>query len=477
MAARERPRPARSRLGPVLVVLTVIAAAATVGAVVTGADHASSSTTSTVRHLTTPVLSARRVGPLVADRIADAALRPALDTFLVKAPPQTCLSVAAVDHVAYEHNPDLAVAPASTQKLVTSTVLLDQLGPETRLRTKVVAANPPSGDGTVDGDLWLVGGGDPLLETKDYAGHFFDQPQLFTPLESLADAVATAGVKHVAGRVVGDESRYDGLRVVPSWSPRFTAQHQLGPLSALNVNDNVRDWPSRQQPLTPDGVGVSDPPSNAAERFRSLLQERGVSVDGGGGNGAAPANGRELAGVDSLPVRDLVREMLLESDNQTAEILLKELGRVKGGAPTTAAGLAVVKTVAPRLGLPANGLAPVDGSGLDDNNRETCRILLTALTRSGPSPLVPLLAVAGQTGTLTTRFKGSPVAGRLRAKTGSLNSVSSLAGQLPTAKGETVTFAFVQNGPNVDTRLQDQLVAILDTYPNGPTAAELSPLP
>lgn len=461
-----------------LALLAVFAVAATVAAVVTGADHGSSGGASTVRRLTTPVLSARRVGPVVADRIADAALRPTLDTLLAMASPQTCLSVDAVDHTAYERNPDLAVAPASTQKLVTATVLLDQLGADTKLRTKVVAVNPPGADGTVDGDLWLVGGGDPLLDTKDYAAHFFDQPQLFTPLEALADAVVAAGVKHVGGRLVGDESRYDALRVVPSWSPRFTAQHQLGPVSALNVDDNLRDWPSHQQRLMPDGVGVDDPPTNAAVRFRTLLEGRGVSVGGASGKGAAPAKGRELAGVDSLPMRDLVREMLLESDNQTAETLLKELGRVKGGAATTAAGLAVVKAVAPRLGLPANGLAPLDGSGLDDNNRETCRILSAALTRGGPaSPIVPLLAVAGQTGTLTTRFKASPVTGRLRAKTGSLNSVSALAGQLPTSQGDTVTFAFVQNGPNLDARLQDQLVAILDTYPNGPAAAELSPLP
>ncbi len=232
-------------------------------------------------------------------------------------------------------------------------------------------------------------------------------------------------------------------------------------------------------PLTPDGVGVADPATNAADTLAGLLRARGVEV-GGTGAGTAPSDATELAGIDSLPMKDQVTEMLRESDNQTAEVLVKVLGLLKGGAGTTAAGVKVIKDAAPGLGLPVEGLAPVDGSGLDDTNRQTCHILTETLASTRESDLVGLLlAVAGRSGTLTTRFKGSPIEGRLRAKTGSLNDVSSLAGILPTSRGADLAFAFVQNGNDVSSGLQDELTRLLDGYPAAglPTAEELGPQP
>lgn len=265
--------------------------------------------------------------------------------------------------------------------------------------------------------------------------------------------------------------------MVPSWSPRFVQQRQVGPLSAITVNDNVVNFVPKQQPLTPDGDAVPDPPQHAAEELHTQLETRGIAA-GGTGSGIAPAGAVEVAGVDSPPVSEIVAEMLTESDNLTAELLTKELGLVGGGGPTTAEGVEVIKAAIAEAGLPTGGWAPVDGSGLDDTNRQTCRVLAATLTRAQPgSPLEEGLAVANRTGTLTTRFGDSPVAGRLRAKTGSLHRSSALAGILPTAGGATVEFAFVQNGENVRFANNVELADLLDTYPSGPPPEVLSPEP
>ncbi len=477
-AARRRLRRRREVRG-LLVALVVLLVVGVVGAYRAGRDAPSSSASPLPVVPATPVLSLRRIGPLLSTRLADARLRPALDQFVASAPAATCLSVQVGHRDVYAHNPQLAVGPASTQKLITASVLLDQLGLDATLRTRLVAQAAPGPDGVVAGDVWFVGAGDPLLSTQAYADHFYDQPQVRTSLEALADALVAKGVKQIDGRLLGDESKLDALRTVPSWSPRFTQQNQLGPLSALTVNDNVVDWPTKQVPLTPDGVGVPDPPTNAANVLADLLRQRGVQI-GGTGAGTAPAGAVELAGIDSPPMKDLVLEMLRESDNQSAETLVKVLGLQKGGAGSTAAGVAVIKAVAPKIGLSTDGLAPVDGSGLDDTNRETCPILVDTLTETPESGVLRLLlATAGQTGTLTTRFRGTPFAGRLRAKTGSLNDVSALAGVLPTTGGADVSFAFVENGPSASTALQDQLLQVLDTYPAAgvPSAAQLGPQP
>ena len=142
---------------------------------------------------TTPLLSARRLAPYLVAPIADAALRTQLDEVVASSPEATCLTVSVGGRTIYEHNPDMALVPASTEKLVTATAALSVLGRDTRFTTRVVAGSEPH-DGVVDGDLVLVGGGDPVLATKPYADHFRNQPQIRTSLEELADRVAAAGV-------------------------------------------------------------------------------------------------------------------------------------------------------------------------------------------------------------------------------------------------------------------------------------------
>lgn len=420
----------------------------------------------------TPVLSPRRV-PGVLARWAGVGRLEADLAPVVAAAPATCLVVAPAEapHAAlFARNPDASLIPASNVKLLTALAALAVLGPDHHLVTEVRAGVGP--DGVVAGDLWLVGGGDPLLGTADYAASLERQPQPFSDLAALARRVREAGVREVRGRVLGDESRYDTERYVPTWKPSYRARNEIGPMSALTVNDNFTAWRPRR-------VAAERPATAAASVFTALLRGAGVAVAGEPGEGTAAPGVPTVARLESLPVAQIVGEMLRESDNLTAELLVKEIGRARTGQGTTQAGARAVLDVLARRGVPVAGVSLRDGSGLDRGDRATCAALLGALAAAGPvGPVADGLAVAGRSGTLATRFRAGPAAGRLRAKTGSLDGVAALSGFAEAADGSTLTFAFVANGVASDAAgvaAWERLGTALATYPQAPPVEELAP--
>jgi len=464
-----------------LIVLAVVVLACAGGAALVETSAAASSRPAGHRELGTPVLSVRRLPSAVAAPIAELRLRADLDAWAATAPEPSCVAVATEDgRISYERTADEPMQPASTLKLLTATAALLELGGDARFRT-VVRAGPPV-DGTVNGDLHLVGGGDPLLATADYMGRFERQPQAFTDLAALADGIAAAGVRHITGSVVGDDTRYDGERYVAGWPDRYRTQRVIGPLSALAVNDGFAGYPT-----TWGGPGelvpATDPPAHAAALLTLLLGGRGVTVDGGPRSGPAPAEGPELAAIESVPLREVVAQMLEESDNATAELLLKEIGRTDGD-PSTAGGRAQAEKVLDDAGVDLAGVSMTDGSGLSAENRATCRVLVELLQRPDTGPVLRAgLPVAGRTGTLFDRFTDSPLAVHLRAKTGTLNTVAGLAGAVTDEDG-TVTFAFLVNAaPSgiVDQRAaeasQAALAQILLDQPRRPDLESIGPRP
>ena len=390
----------------------------------------------------TPVLSVRRLPEALAAPIADRRLRADLAAWAAEVGPSSCaLVVDRDDEVVLDLRSDLSLVPASTQKLATATAALLELGDDHRFRTTALGA-PPS-DGVVAGDLILVGGGDPILATSDYAARFKRQPQLYTDLGALAQQLVDRGVRQVTGSVVGDESRYDQVRYVPGWPPRYIDQDVTGPLSALSVNDGFAAYPPAWD-VFDELVQAEDPAAHAAGVLTLELARRGVAVAGAPRSGAAPLGTPELAAIESPPLSEVVGQLLRESDNSTAELLLKELGRTLLD-PSTAGGRTKATDALSAAGLDLTGAVLADGSGLGLDNRATCRLLVELLDRPGTGPIVrSALPVAAETGTLAERFLDTPLAGELAAKTGTLNTAVSLAGQVADDDGG-FSFAYIVN--------------------------------
>lgn len=455
-----------------LVAVIVVAA----GLVVVGARSTSvGSTPLAGPRLTTPVLSPRRVPGFLRMSVGRARLAESLDAALgASRSGSTCLTVEDEDRSIYGHQPDLRLIPASTIKVLTGMAALRRLGDGFRYVTSVVSSAPVGPDGVVDGPLWLVGAGDPLLSTAAYAGSFRNQPQVFTSMDALADGVVAAGVREVRGGIVGDESRFDTVRSVTSWKPVYLTDGEVGPISALMVNDNFVQYRPRKP------VAAVDPPVHGASVLAELLRARGVVVGGPMAGGVAPEGAATVAIVSSPPLPEVVGELLRESDNTTAEMLTKELGKRFGDGGTWPAGIEVIRSTVVQAGLPADGYSAVDGSGLDVADRMSCRVLMAALDLTEPEgPVVSGFAVAGRTGTLANRFKGNPAEGRLRAKTGSLNYVAGLVGFVDAADDRTLEFALLANDlpDRIESgrALQERIGAVLARYPDAPAADSLAP--
>ena len=426
--------------------------------------------------LVTPLLSVRRVPEALVAHRAESRLRTSIERVvaepgLVPWTREACLVVRVGARTLYAKRENQPLIPASALKLLTAEAAVSVLGADTRLTTTFKADAEPTG-GVIAGDLQVQGGGDPVIQTDAGAARALRQPTIRTRMEDVAQAVADAGVRQITGGIRADESRYDTERARPGWKASYQSSGQVGPLSALLVDDGQ------------DGAGrpVAQPAIHFAQVLTDMLRARGVQVAGPPKAGAAtgPAT---VATKDSLPVRELVAQMVRESDNTTAELLTKEMGRVAGGAGTTQAGLAAAKAALATKGLDVGPLAARDGSGLDRADRATCALLMAALVgASRTSQLADGLPVAAVSGTLQKRFVGSAVAGRLRAKTGSLDEVSSLVGWVdPVRAGpKPVAFAVVTNGvpAGLDAaRLSDRVGLALGSWPDAPPPEDVDPEP
>jgi D-alanyl-D-alanine carboxypeptidase/D-alanyl-D-alanine-endopeptidase (penicillin-binding protein 4) len=331
---------------------------------------------------------------------------------------------------------DVARIPASVTKLFTTSATLLRMGPDTRLVTTVAGAGALTPDGTWGGDLYLQGAGDPTLDRA--------------AIRRLAREVRReGGVRRVTGSVLADESLFDSLR--GSARSGFAYDADVGGvLSAVAVGHG---W-SR------DG----SPAAEAARRLAAALRAEGVRVRGRSGRAVTPGSAVPVGTLASPTVTELIRRTNVPSDNFSAEMLLKGLGARYGAEGTTPAGAQVV-----RGELAALGIHPrvVDGSGLSRQNRTTPRQVVRLLERMHNQPVARAfersLPVAGRTGTVSRRMRGTPAHGRCRAKTGTLRDVSALAGICRTTSGRDVAFAFLMNRAGVWTArgVQDRMAAAI----------------
>ncbi|MEI8390988.1 MAG: D-alanyl-D-alanine carboxypeptidase/D-alanyl-D-alanine-endopeptidase [Actinomycetes bacterium] len=420
----------------------------------------------------TPVLSARRT-PAVLSRETSAvgfeqALRPLGGAVL----PGSCVAVSIDGVLSLSDGIDTPVTPASTTKFIVGAVALDVLGPTFTFTTEVKAEI----SGGAVGSIYLVGGGDPLLSSAWYPNDtkFAKYPQEpATSLEALADAVVAAGVTQINGNIVGDASHFDSELYAPSWPIEFRAI-QGGPIAGLLVNDGL---------VFGDFSKSSDPAFGAARELARLLKERGVEILGSPTSGQAPVGLPTVASISSAPLVEIIGEMLRNSDNNTAEIILKEMGFRAQQAATRAAGISVVMNTLTAWGVVLDGVTFSDGSGLSRDNKVTCAAFLQILERfTIDDPIVSQMAVAGVSGTLANYFIGGPLEGRLHAKTGSLGGVKALVGYVEVDGGSLIRFVLLLETPGISEESafkplwEGVLANALGTYPTGPGAAEISPL-
>jgi D-alanyl-D-alanine carboxypeptidase/D-alanyl-D-alanine-endopeptidase (penicillin-binding protein 4) len=347
-----------------------------------------------------------------------------------------------------------AVAPASVAKLIVAAASLDVLGPDFRYHTLFATQNAVASDGSLDGNLWMIGSGDPSLRRND--------------LQAGVATLARSGLRRISGSVAVDASALHGPEINPHWDSDDSNEDYAAPTSAMSI-----DGDTIESAKTVGGIPerfwtpVHDVPRYAAAMLEHMLRKHGVTIGAPARVATSPLDGIVLWEHRSPALRALEAHMLFFSDNHYAEQLLRTLGGEAGRTPDDAGGLAAERTFLSERGIPDPGLRLEDGSGLSDQNRVAAitlaRILSDAQLRGGASSLYMLLPQGGRQGTLRD-YDFTTALGRVRAKSGHISGVSSLAGYANTLRHGRIVFAFLVNGSPGDpdaaiVRAVDRLAA------------------
>ena len=314
-----------------------------------------------------------------------------------------------------EVDADREVTPASTAKIATAAAVLATLPRDRRITTRAV-------QGSAAGDVVLVGAGDPTLSTAR--------------LKALAARVRAAHSGAVR-RVVVDDALFTGPRLGPSWKPSYVRTGNVAPVSALSVDGG-------RKTLREGAPRSADPALAAGKRFAALLGARTVV------RGVAPAGARLLGQSASATVTDLVEQMLTHSDNDLAEALGRHVALARKQPASFAGEAAAIHGALRDLGA---DVALADASGLSPEDRVSpaaiTAVLRKAATDERFGPMLSGLPIAGFDGTLAERFRSGPfraAAGEVRAKTGTLDGVSALAGLVRTRGGRLLAFDLTADG-------------------------------
>jgi D-alanyl-D-alanine carboxypeptidase/D-alanyl-D-alanine-endopeptidase (penicillin-binding protein 4) len=342
----------------------------------------------------------------------------------------TALKGIGATHVDYEfdiagvgsvrHAANTSTAPASNEKIFTSIAALNLLGPTFRYRT-TVGGTAPVTNGVLNGDLVLRATGDPTLTMNN--------------LLRLAQKLHAKGLRQVTGRLWIDDRRYSRTTRVTGWKHSFVPD-ESGTVDAFSVDQN--EWRR--------GAAFEADPTHAnAAIWRKELKRAHIQVDGGTLIRHSPRTVLPLATHKSASLIAILDAMNHQSINFYAEMILRELGVKESSIGTPSAGVAAVKGVATKLGLPFG--TAYDGSGLSYSDRQTPATIVKWLETQAPgSEFYYSLPLSCASGTLQYRLCGKNVAGRVRAKTGTINHVSTLSGYFETLSGHWVMFSVLVSG-------------------------------
>ena len=337
----------------------------------------------------------------------------------------------------FSQAPNTGRLPASVEKLYTTSTALLRLGPNATFTTSILGTGSRDPDGVWDGNLYLRGGGDPTFGSVGFDQSWYGTGTGTTMRTLIGNLLRATGITAVNGRIVGDESFWDSRRGTPATGFGRNSEVE-GELSALAYDRGFTN--------TQGTAFQIHPALYAAQQFEGGLKAFRVKVAGVPVSaGRTPAGATVLASAQSPPLSTLIQLTNTPSDNYLAESLLKDIGARLGGAGTTAAGAAVVRSemlskfgINPRLN---------DGSGLSRYDRTTPMQVVTVLKAMATNAaFVNSLALMGESGTLQTEALGTIAAGDCRGKTGTLHDVANLAGYCVGKDGHTLAFAFLANG-------------------------------
>lgn len=395
----------------------------------------------------------------------------------------------------FQHDAGTPLMPASTMKMLTSAAAFERLGPQYRFSTDVLYDGTLSQDGTLSGNLYLRGDGDPSLSGRYLHGG----PD--APMNLLADQIVARGVRRVTGQVVGDATAFDDRKIPEGWLTRYLQAGYAARVSGLSLNENlvwvtvtpgtgarlepatsaiqlinnVRTVPgsgarlsvkrntegtitvsgrigSRSIPRRYEYV-VEDPPSFATGALRAALIAKGVQIDGGIRLAPTPSGAVKIASLQSPTLDRIISAMNRESINHFAELVMRNAARgpKRDQQGTVANGQALLrKFFATKVNADTLHLEIADGSGLSTLDRITPRAMTQMLGYAHRADWGPWfhasLPVAGESELLRRRMRGGGAQGNLHAKTGTTNDVIGLGGYVTALNGEVIAFSFIYNG-------------------------------
>jgi D-alanyl-D-alanine carboxypeptidase/D-alanyl-D-alanine-endopeptidase (penicillin-binding protein 4) len=359
----------------------------------------------------------------------------------------------------YRLNAERSMIPASNTKLFTTAAALSILGGDFLVKTKLLTDDFNPTNGTINGNLYLKGFGNPVFRDSD--------------LVKMIEELKVLGIKKIKGNIIGDDSYFDDVYTRDDWIKDEVSNVKLPPISALVLNRNktkvTRKSGRRIREFT---VDVNDPPLFAAQKLREELINGGVEVTGNAAKGEAPETVQTLAEFN-IQLRDLIKYVNKNSDNFYAECLFKIIGAENSGKQGNAfySTQAILEFIRDNA-IYSAGTVVVDGSGISRFNQITPAAIGGVLEKmyfdlAHFDDFYNSLSTAGTDGTLRRRLIGTEAENNLRGKTGTLNGVTSLSGYLTTKNNDDLIISMIiefnRGGWNYYKKIEDEIIeALLD---------------
>jgi D-alanyl-D-alanine carboxypeptidase/D-alanyl-D-alanine-endopeptidase (penicillin-binding protein 4) len=370
----------------------------------------------------------------------------------------------------YSKNAGKLFMPASNMKIVTSAAALTLLGPDYTYKTTFLTDGPVR-DSLLDGDLIVIGRGDPTISDNM-------RGVATTVMDALADSIRAHGIRQITGRLVRVGDAFPDSTRGYGWEWDDLGEYYAAGVDELIFNEGMAPTTLRPPPDTVRDSAYSGPAKDPATAYLNALNDamirKGITLDAGVLDSILPTPFKmdTLFTFVSLPMRNIIPALMKPSQNQIAEILLKTIGLERGGMGTADSARKIVAQQLLAWGVQPDGFVIRDGSGLSRHDHLTPETIVRVLDRmqqdTAFSVFYNAMPIAGIDGTLKDRMKGTPAEGNVRAKTGSISFARSLSGYVTTADGERLIFSILANNwttpSSVVTGVADQIAAALAAY-------------